>query len=143
MGFLAQDFTPIASVGPTTNIPSSRDNVTKVWTVARTDTTATLKAVLPADASLLNVRFYGGTASNAGTSATLTITVANNGGTISSGTYDVKTSGAVTADLTMSGLPNITPVPLNGDITIKATYAETGTASSAGGPWNMAVTYIR
>jgi len=143
MGFLATDFTPLSATGPTTNIPSSKDVVVKVWTVSRTDTTATLKAVLPADASLLNIRFYGGTASDAGTSATVTITVANNSGTISTGTYDVKTNGAVTNELTMSGAPNITPIPLTGDITIKATYAETGVASTAGGPWNMAVQYIR
>lgn len=143
MGFLATDFTPIATVGPTTNIPAAKDVVTKVFKVARTDTTATLKVVLPADASIMSVRFYGGTASDAGTSATVTITAANNSGTVSSGTYDVKTNGAVTGELTMSGLPNVMPVPLTGDITVKATYAETGIASTTGGPWNMSITYIR
>jgi len=143
MGFLATDFTPISSTGPTVLIPTSKDVVVKVFKVSRTDTTATLKAVIPADASIIGVRFYGGTASDAGTSATLTLTAANNGGTVSTGTYDVKTNGAVTGEVTMSGLPNIQPVPLNGDITIKATYAETGTASTAGGPWNVAITYVR
>jgi ATP-dependent Lon protease len=143
MGFLATDLAPISSTGPTVLIPTSKDTVCKVFSVARTDTTATLKAVLPADASIIGVKVFGGTASNAGTSATVTITAANNSGTVSTGTYDVKTNGAVTGEITMSGLPNIQPVPLTGDITIKATYAETGTASSAGGAWNVMVTYIR
>ncbi len=143
MGFLATDFTPVSSTGPTTLIPSSKDIVVKVFSVSRTDTVATLKAVLPADASILSVTLYGSTASNAGTAATVTISAANNAGTVSSGTYDVKTSGAVTGSLTMSGTPNITPVPLTGDIRISATYAETGVASSAGGPWNIAVQYVR
>lgn len=141
MGFLATDFTPLQSPSPL--IPSSKDVVVKVFKVARTDTTTAVKAVIPADASILSVVFYGGTASNAGTSATITLTAANNGGTVSSGTYDPKTNGAVTGLVTMSGLPNVQPVPLNGDITISAVYAETGTASSAGGPWNVAVTYVR
>lgn len=143
MGFLATDFTPISSTGPTVLIPTSKDVVVKVFKASRSDTTATLKAVLPADASILSVIFYGGTASDAGTTASLTITAANNGGTISTGSYDVKTNGATTGLVNMSSLPNVQPVPLNGDITIKATYAETGTASTAGGPWNVAITYIR
>lgn len=143
MGFLATDITPISSNGPTVLIPTSKDVVTKVFAASRSDTTATLKAVLPADASILSVVFNGGTASDAGTTATLTITAANNGGTVSTGTYNVKTNGAVTGVVTMSGLPNIQPVPLNGDITLKATYAETGTASTTGGPWYVVVTYVR
>lgn len=143
MGFLATDITPISSNGPTVLIPTSKDVVTKVFATSRSDTTATLKAVLPADASILSVVVNGSTASDAGTTATLTITAANNGGTVSTGTYNVKTNGAATGVVTMSGLPNIQPVPLNGDITLKATYAETGTASTTGGPWYVVVTYVR
>lgn len=143
MGFLATDLTILSSTGPTTNIPVSKDVIVKAFTIARTETTDVLKAVLPGDASIIGVKVYGGTASDAGTSATLTFTVANNGGTVSSGTYDAKTNGAVTGEVTMSGLPNLQPVPLNGDLTIKAKYAEVGTASSTGGPWNVLVTYIR
>ena len=143
MGFLATDLSVISSTGPTTNIPVSKDVVVKAFTVAKTETSDTLKVVLPGDASIIGLKVYGGTASDAGTSATLTFTVANNGGTVSSGTYDVKTNGAVTGEATLSGLPNLQPVPLNGDLTIKAKYAEVGTASSTGGPWNVLVTYIR
>lgn len=143
MGFLATDLAVISSTGPTTNIPVAKDVNVKAFTVARTETTAVLKVVLPADASIIGLRVFGGTASDAGTTATLTFTAANNSGTISSGTYNVKTNGAVTGEVTMSGLPNIQPVPLTGDITLTAYYGETGTASTTGGPWNVLVTYIR
>ena len=143
MGFLATDITPVSSTGPTTLIPTSKDVVIKVFAASRSDTTATLKAVLPADASILSVVVNGSVASDAATSATLTLTAANNGGTVSTGTYNVKTNGAATGLVTMSNLPNIQPVPLNGDITLKATYAETGTASTTGGPWYVVVTYVR
>lgn len=143
MGFLATDLSILSSTGPTTNIPVSKDVVVKAFKVATTETVDTLKVVLPGDASIIGVKVYGGTASDAGTSATLTFTVANNGGTVSSGTYDAKTNGAVTGEVTMSGLPNLQPIPLNGDLTIKAKYGETGTASTTGGPWNVLVTYIR
>ena len=143
MGFLATDLTVISSTGPTVLIPSSKDVVTKVFSVPKTQTTDNLEVVLPADASIIGMKVYGSTASDAGTSAVLTFTIANNGGTVSSGTYDVKTSGAVTGEVTLSGLPNIQPVPLNGDLTVKARYTEAGTPSTTGGPWNVLITYIR
>lgn len=111
--------------------------------VARTETASVLKAVLPADASLVAIIREAGTASDAGTTATVTLTAANNGGTISSAADDVKGSGAVTGFVQMTGLPNLEPVPLNGDITLTAVYAETGGASTTGGPWKYIVQYVR
>lgn len=142
MGFLATSITPLTATGPTPLMPTSKDVVVKAFKVARTDTTATLKAVLPADASIVSVVLYGSTASDSATSASVTLTVANNSGTISTGAYDVKTSGAVTGFVQMSGLPNIQPLPLLGDLRISATYAEVG-ASTTGGDWYVAVTYVR
>lgn len=143
MGFLASDFNVISSTGPTVLIPTSKEYCVKVFQVSRSNTTATLKAILPADSSITNIWFYKGTASDAGTSASVTITAANNSGTISTGSYDVKTNGATSGVVQMSNLPNVQPVPLTGDITISATYAETGTASTTGGPWNILVEYVR
>jgi len=144
MGFLATDLTPISSTGPTVLIPTSKDVVVKAFQVLRTDTTATLKAVLPADASLLDVDIYG-VASNAGTTATVSIgtTSANSNEIINA--QDVKTAGGKIRPTTSysTSWPNIQPVPLVGDIQIYAKYAETGTASSAGGPYTIVVYYIR
>ena len=84
MGFLATDLTVLSSTGPTTNIPVSKDVNVKAFTVARTETSAVLKVVLPADASIIGLRVFGGTASDAGTTATLTFTASSGGSTISS-----------------------------------------------------------
>lgn len=140
MGFLT--LSP-ATATITTNTPVGKDVQVKAFTVARTDTASSLKLELPGDASILTVIREGSVASDAATTATVTITVANNGGTVSSKADDVKGSGAVTGFVTMSNLPNLEPRPLTGDLTITAVYAETGTASTTGGPWNYIVTYVR
>ena len=144
MGLLATDLNVISSSGPTTNIPVSKDVNIKAFQVARTDTSSTLKAVLPGDASILNIIMTGSSNSDAGTTATVTVVVSNNTGAISTGTaVNVKASGATTQLVQMPSLPNIQPVPLTGDLNITATYAETGSASTTGGPYTFIVTYVR
>ena len=140
MGF--QTLSPgVATISPIT--PSGKDVQVKAFTVARTETSSVLKASLPADASILYVMREGSSVSDAATTATVTITAANNGGTISTKADDVKTNGATTGFVGMTALPNLQPMPLNGDVTINAVYAETGTASTTGGPWNYIVAYVR
>ena len=143
MGILAQDFTSLNSGFPTALTPVSKDVSAKFFQVLRTDTAQMVRAVLPADCSVTGVTVYGSTVSNAATTATATVTITNNSGTISTGTVDVKTNGATTALVQMSNLPNIQPVPLAGDLQVKIQYAETGTASSSGGPWLFKVEYVR
>lgn len=140
MGILVLN-TPAAQV--TTTVPVNKDVQANVFQVARTDTASRLALELPADATILEVRRCASTASNAGTTAGVTVTVTNNSGTVSSGTDDVKTNGAAAGSITMSGLPNAEPRPLTGDLQITVQYAETGVASSAGGPWNYVVYYVR
>lgn len=140
MGFLVTDITPLQ--GPTVNIPQAKDSYCKSFKIARTETASVKKAFLPADASITSVIFNGTTTSDAQTTATVTITVADNSGTVSEGSVNVKsvtTSGLVT----MTALPNLQPVPLNGDLSVSAVYAETGTASATGGPWYFTVNYVR
>ena len=122
--------------------PSGKAHQIKVFQVSRTDTVSSLKAMLPAQASITNIYGYGSVASNAATTAAITITVTNNSGTVSTATYDVKTSGATNLLLNATNLPNIEPLPLLGDLKINAVYAETGTASTTGGPWKIAVEYV-
>ena len=141
MGLLATDITPLQS--PSTLIPTSKDVVVKVFQIARTESTATVKMVLPADASIIEVSKFGSVNSDAGTSSTLTVTAANNSGTISTGTADLKTTGTTTSHIQMSNLPNLQAVPANGDITISAQVVEVGTASTTGGPWYIKVIYVR
>jgi len=144
MGFRLSDITPLTATGPTTLIPTSKDVVVKAFKVTRSDTTSTLKAVLPADASVLNIIMAGSVSSDAGTTATVTLVISDNTGAISTGTaVNVKTSGTTTQIVQMPSLPNIQPSPLTGDLKITATYAETGTASTTGGDWTFIVTYVR
>jgi len=142
MGFRATDIVPLQSVSPL--IPVSKDVAVKAFSVLRTDTSATVKLILPADASILNIIMLGSSNSDAATTATVTLTVSDNTGTISTGTaVNVKTAGATTAIVQMSALPNLQPLPLAGDLKVNATYAETGTASTTGGPYTFIVTYVR
>jgi hypothetical protein len=142
MGLLAQDITPLSATGPTTLIPTPKDVQTKTFAVSRTDTASTLKAVLPADASILSIQKTVGVNADSATSSTVALTVANNGGTVSSANVDVKTLGATAGFVGMSNLPNIQPVPLTGDLKISAQYSEVG-AATTGGPWYFTVLYVR
>lgn len=142
MGIKQSELVPVSSTGPTVTIPGSKADQSKFFQVARTDTAATLKAVIPAQSSLCRVDIYGGVASDAATTATVTITVANNSGTISTGTVDVKANGATTALVQMTNLPNIEAIPPLGDIKVTAQYAETGGASTVGGPWKMRLVWV-
>lgn len=123
--------------------PASKDARVIAFQVPRTQTAAAVEAWLPADATIVSIIRELGVASDAGTSATVTITVTNGGGTVSTAADDVKTNGATTGFVQMTSLPNLQPTPLNGDLKITAVYAESGTASNTGGPWNYVITYVR
>ncbi len=141
MGLIVQDITPFAGT-LTTNIPTSKDVATKVFQVSRSDTASTLKCVLPGDASIVEVSKFGSTNTDSATSSTMTLTIANQSGTISTGNFDAKTTGTTTSHIQMSNLPNLEPRPLTGDITISAQYTEVG-AATTGGPWYVKVLYVR
>lgn len=142
MGYKQVDLIPIGSVGPTPITPIPKDMMEKIFQVVRADTTATLKAVIPADASISSILFYGSVASDAITSASLVVQVRNNTGVISTGTYDLKASGAIMGFVQMSNLPNIEQFPLLGDLQITAQVTEVGGAT-IGGPWKLAVRFVR
>lgn len=138
---LTELITPFSN-GPTALTPPSKSDTCKFFQVTRADIASTLKAVLPAQASVISVTLFGSANSNAGTTAGLTVNISNNTGVISTGTANLLTGGATTADLAMSALPNIEPQPLLGDLKVSVQYAETGTASTLGGPWVMRVNYV-
>ena len=132
--------TPTANV--TSTVPVAKDVQVKVFQVARTETSSVTKLILPGDATLLKVDRAAATASDAATTATVTVTVANNGGTVSTFTDNVK-STATTTTFMPSTMPNAQPIPVTSDLTVSAVYAETGTASTTGGPWVYVVYYVR
>lgn len=138
MGFKQLDVTPLQVTAQT---PPGKDHLVKVFQVARTESGAVQKVVLPGSTSILSVRVYGSTASDATTSASVAINVNQAGSTISTGSVDVKTNGTVTAIVQMSSLPNLEATPWNGDLSITATKSTSG-AETTGGPWKFAVEYV-
>lgn len=143
MGIKATDLNILSATGPTPTIPGNKDRRAQFFQVSRTTPASTKVAVLPADASITTILMFGSVNSNAGTTATITITISDNTGTISTGTVNVLTNGATTAAVQMTNLPNLESLPLVGDKIITVTYAETGTASTSGGPWTFEINFVR
>lgn len=142
MGFKAIDLAPIAANGPSATTPFNKDVVVKAFTINRTDTASTVKCVLPADATIIDIRVFSTTASNAGTSAVINV------GNPSSATYflngvDVKTSAGKLNTSGATNLFNLENTPLGTDIQITGQYVEAGTVSTAGGPFYVTVEYVR
>ena len=124
----------------TSTTPPAIELLAKVVQVARTDTTAFDAFILPKGSVVAGAYVLGATASDAATTAI--IDVGTNPGTSDQivDSFSVKTNGlgyfAVGA---ASGAYMSTQ--LTADTLFKARYAETGTASTTGGPWLVKVEY--
>src|SRR5215213_3376883 len=125
MGFKAIDITPIASYGPTAITPSSKDVVVKVFAISRTDTVASVKCVLPADATILDMTVVSPTASDAATTATISVGLSGGSGTNYLNTVDVKTAaGTIRPTTKLTNMMNLENTPLSTDIALTGVYAE-------------------
>lgn len=109
-----------------------------VGTVARTDTTAKNLGVMPAGAIPVSTRWSGPVNSDAGTTATLS--AGHTAGTEFIDAVSVK-SGSASQNLPASGANFGSAISTTADTTITGVYAETGTASTTGGPWTVIVEY--
>ena len=115
---------------------------TKWNTVARTDTAAKTLFTLPVGAVLLGMSVSSPAVSNAATTATLSVGQSGGTGAEYLSAYDVK--GATGAGQQRPVGPTaslIGAAALTTAVTVTGTYAETGTASSAGGPWTVVMEY--
>lgn len=120
--------------------PPAFELLSKTAKVLRTDTTAFDGFVIPKFAVIAGVYVMGATASNAGTTAV--IQAGSNPGTTNEilASYDVKGAGAgyfpagATAGTSIGS-------QLTADLLVKLKYVESGTASTAGGPWLVKVEY--
>lgn len=148
------DLTQLNPSFPDALNPVRKDYHLVPFQVARTNTTAFKAAVLPADATILGIRFYIQTPSNAGTTATVTLTgqgVGPSGATFAFGSQSVLAAAGNTGLMnatvnTVTGLFNLERPPAtqtSGDIIIYAEYAETGIASTTGGPFYFVIEYVR
>ena len=125
----------------TSTTPPAIETLVKTIQIARTDTTAFDAFVLPKSAVLVGAYVIGQTASDAATTAT--ISVGSNPGTSNEviAAFDVK--GTTGQGYDTAGVKGGTGlgVQATADTLIKAVYAETGTASTTGGPWLVKVEY--
>src|SRR3990167_7590598 len=123
---------------------SGRGSVKYFGSVARTDTTAKELFRLSAGDIPIGLRVQPqGAASNAGTNARISV------GSTSNAAYFLAQFDVKGTSLTGGGLQSLPSsaanlyVPLEFDTIVEATYAEAGTASTAGGPWIVEFTVLR
>lgn len=117
--------------------------------ITRTNTVSKDLFTLPKNARVLFFTVWGKAASDAGTTATISIGKAGGTGAEYLSAYDVKTA-ATGNGLTVPNAQlligyDTTPVDtakLSTDVTVNAKYAETGGASTVGGPWTIEVFYV-
>lgn len=113
--------------------------VEKTRNITRTMTTATALCSLPKGSRILRLSL-GGTASDAGTTATVSIGTTSASSNELINAYDVKTAGTGTGMHVLAGAAGVFPYLCTADTTIYALYAETGAASAAGS-WKLVVEY--
>jgi len=128
-------------IGPQTNNDAGQAYATymKTGTVARTDTSAKNLFKLPANSVITRLWLSGAVASDAGTTATVSVGKTGSA-TAYVNAHDVKTAATATGQQ----VPTTTAVLGSvGTATVQVigTYAETGGASNTGGPWAVYVEY--
>lgn len=116
---------------------TGRQKVTFTGTIARTDTAAKLLFTLPANAILLGFRYTSPAASDAGTTATISVGKSGGAGTEYLTTQDVKTVGTGRGQQYPVGpAASLLGQSVGGAAQgVTGIYAESGGASTTGGPW--------
>lgn len=122
--------------------PKTRESLEKVVKIVRTDTTAFVGAWLPKGAVITGMYVIGQAASDAATTANISV-----GSTVTATEYlsafDVKTA-ATGEGYSAAGAAAVGSAfmeKLTADVPVYAKYAETGTASTVGGPWYVKIEY--
>lgn len=114
--------------------------------VDRSNTTAKELFVLPAYSIVVGVAVNGKAASDASSSADISIGLMSNLCNEILSAYDVKTSGTglglTVPNATAGSTGSNTFTVGSNAMRIGAKYAETGSASSAGGPWEIYLTVL-
>jgi hypothetical protein len=120
-----------------TGTPVSRVIQYKIANVARTDTVAKLLFTLPKFARILSIAMQFDTAPNAGTTAKVSVGVTSvNANEIILG-QSVLIAGQIMPSVQTGQVYNV----LLADTSIYGLYAETGAASTTGGPFNIEIGY--
>ena len=107
-----------------------------IGSVARTDTTAKTLFTLPVGFIPTNILYVATAPSNAGTTATLSVGKSGGTGVEYLNAVDIKTAGTGGGSQKPTASASTQfGVALTAAVTVTGTYAETGGASSSGGPW--------
>lgn len=127
-----QDYYPGATNKTTTAI---------IGSIARTDTAAKTLGTLPRGAIPIFLRLYSVLNSDAATTAVISVGITGTTAKYLSA-FDVKTAATGKGMV----IPNATLLfgsveSSTADTTVVGLYAETGTASTTGGPWNVVLEY--
>lgn len=123
-----------------TGLPVGRDLSIKVASLARTDTATKNLFMLPKGAVPLYALVFSPVASNAVTTAVISVGITGTG-TYFLNTIDVKTAAGLIVPPTAKATNLITG--LLTDTQVTGIYAETGGASSTGGPFYVMFVYMR
>jgi hypothetical protein len=120
-----------------------RATVTFVNQIARTDTSAKTLFTLPANAIPLELEVCSPAVSNAGTTATVSVGKSGGTGAEILAAMDVKGSTGSGSQNPAGPAASIFGASVGAaPYVVTGIYAESGTASTAGGPWLVAVTCI-
>lgn len=137
MGFKQSELNPPGVISTIT--PAAKDVRVKAFQIARTDTTQSTKAWLPANSSILNVSVRRSVTSD-GETASVSVGYGSTTNNLINA-LTVKTAG-----LTFGTLDTVIAQPEGNqpgeDIKITAVYTETGTASTTGGPFVVMIQYV-
>lgn len=128
-----------ALVGALRGRKGGKGQFVQVASVTRAMTTATSLFTLPLDAMIIGLTIVGAAVSNAGTTATLSLGIVGGNGHDYLNTMDVK--GSTGAGQQVPSAATLPTSALTADTIVTATYAETGTASTSGGPWVVCLEY--
>ena len=144
MGFKSIEISP-SSVTPTT--PGAKDVAVKAFRVARTETTAALKTYLPHNASIVDVWIVGNTASDATTSASISVGTTTSSCNEILNALSVKTSAGMIRPTTTLGTGVYTDTesvpPASAPKAIYAKYTSSGAESTTVGPWTVFISYAQ
>lgn len=123
------------SVASTGSFPRGRIHTVYTGQVERFDTTARDLFTLRAGDIPIGLTFFSPAASNAGTSARVSIGSTGNATFFSVG-IEVKSGTQSLGQSAPSSATNLC-APLPFDTVVQGTYAENGAASTSGGPWTV------
>lgn len=123
--------------------PKARSLLTKTGSIARTNTTYKELFGLPKGALIAGIYVIGAVASDAATSAVISVGTTTTSTNELMASYDVKTAstgeGYNPAGAAAVGSAMMTALTV--DTPVYGIYAETGTSSATGGPWYVKVEY--